>query len=524
MTFAKRFAFHTVLSIVFGLIFFLPDFIFHLFYENYFIFNIKIYKEFLAFIAINFIILSIYSFRVKFLFYALFATFSFAELIHYSFFHSLIMPYEIPLLFSQSEEILDSLNGVIRYIVVPISLYLLQLFILFFLSRQTHNLVVKYKRYPIAVIVLVLMAGSIVASFRKEGDVFLPKAESSSIKNLYNAISWANGKIIPSYLFDKTKDIRFEPYRVEKIDEQKYRNIIVVMGESLGAKYMSLYGFGKKTTPKLDSLKDRIEYSWGYSCAVTTDVAVPTFFLLKREPKNSIVFLKGETNLFSLAKKAGYKTHYITTQKLTILGGFMANSVDIVKSRKDFDPPIYDEYLLKYLDRVDFSKKNFIVLHQRNSHSPYDQNTPKEFYKFKFKGLDFKEYMRGSYFNSLLYTDHILYKVIKKASSINSPTIVFITSDHSEMMGYEDEKGRFGHTYLGFEDAKVPFIVYKNRLVKDMNLSLKNTISHYQFSKMIAKSIGYKIINPNENGEFYINGIDIDGLNGYISYKELGKL
>ena len=94
------------------------------------------------------------------------------------------------------------------------------------------------------------------------------------------------------------------------------------------------------------------------------------------------------------------------------------------------------------------------------------------------------------------------------------------------MMGHKEEEGRFGHSYLGLGDAKVPMIVYQNStaLKSQESIDLEGVISHYQFGKIIARAIGYNIINPNENGEYYINGVDISGAQGFLSYRKKGKL
>jgi len=111
---------HLIFSLLFTILFFLPDLLFKLMHSEYFIFNLKVYKEFIGLFVLNMILLSIGSFKLRYLLYTLFYTFSFTELLHYSFFHSLIMPYEVPMLFDQSEEILDSLGGVWLKIKSPI--------------------------------------------------------------------------------------------------------------------------------------------------------------------------------------------------------------------------------------------------------------------------------------------------------------------------------------------------------------------------------------------------------------------
>lgn len=528
LSIVKKIVLHTLLSLSLALLFFLPDLLFKLAHHEYLIWNIKLYKEFAAFFVLNFILLSIANFKIKYFFYALFMLFAFSELLHYSFFHSLIMPYEVPMLFSQSEEMLDTLQGVWGYMILPVVIFAVMLLLLYFILKRSQTVILKGRYIPVILTLLVLSAGSIVASKRESPYVFLPKVESSAIKNMYNVLSWTTAKELPKLMGKKRELPHYKPYTVHDIAIEKPHTIIVVMGESLGARYMSLYGFDKPTTPKLEQDRDLLLHTWGYSAGVNTDVSVPTFFMLKREPQNNMVFLKGETNLFALAKQAGYKTHYITMQKLTILGGFLGSNVDVVLSKKDFNAQhkFYDEALVEYLKGVDFSKKNFIVLHQRNSHSPYDKQTPRAFYKFPFEGKPYKTYMQNSYYNSLLYTDTLYDKIIQIAKKQDDSTIVFFTSDHSEMLGNKDEEGRFGHSFLGFADAKVPLMIYLNKKALPLKSSfdLKDIFSHYQFGKLIAKSLGKEIINPNENGQYFINGVDISGTQGYLTYTKRGAL
>ncbi len=519
---------HLLLSILFSILFFLPDILFKVFHHEYFIFHVKLYKEFIAFVVLNFIILSLHSFRLKYGFYILFMVFSFSELIHYSFFRSLIMPYEIPMFFAQSEEMLDTLEGVWSYMFVPVAILIGMLALIYFILKRVNTWTLKGGKLSLFMMIFILLIGSVVATQRKTPYVFLPKAQSTSIKNMYTVLSWSMAKEMPSVFGKENVLPRFKPYTIKDVKIKKPQTIVVVMGESLGAKYMSLYGFEKETTPKLNNRKNELLYTWGYSAGINTDVAVPTFFALKREPQNNMVFLKGETNLFTMAKNAGYKTHYITTQRLTVMGSFLGGSVDVLRSKSYFKSKeeVYDEVLLEYLKNIDFSKKNFIVLHQRNSHSPYDKYTPKAYHTFKFDKDDYTSYMRGSYYNSVLYTDTLLDSMIHVLEKQEKSAVLFFTSDHSEMLGMKDEEGRFGHLFLGYADAKVPMITYVNKSATYLQstLNLENVISHYQFAKKITNVLGKDILNPNENGEFYINGVDISGSQGYLTYKNRGKL
>ncbi len=496
-------------------IFLLPDIVFKLFYPHYLHFDLSIFKEIAALLLLSYLILSIKSYALRLLFAIFIATLSFVQLFHFSYFHSYLMPYEIAMS-DQIPEILDTLGEIIQYTYLPLLLFVFQILLLaLFLKLKRPSI-----RYAPLIIVLLLAIGPISAIKRKRAYIYLPKATSLSFKNTFNALSWYLAK----EFFTTKKRPTFKEYQAKDISKPLAKNIIVIMGESLNARYMSLFGYPKISTPYLDSIKNspNFLYTWGYSGGVTTDISVPSFFALKREPQNIAPLIKPTTNLLHLAKEKGFSTHYITTQNLFVIGGVLADFADITKVFKG-----YDEKLIEYLKKVDFNKSNFVILHQRNSHSPYEKYTPPAFYHFSFKGLPYKEYMLHSYLNSVSYTDHIIKEVFETSDKLKECTLTFMTSDHGEMMGAKDEGGRFGHVFLGFADAKVPMIIYANKACqKDVvkRLSLQNVISHYQFAKLIAKALGYNIINPNEDGSYYINGVGIAGEKGFIQYRKKGKL
>jgi glucan phosphoethanolaminetransferase (alkaline phosphatase superfamily) len=256
-------------------------------------------------------------------------------------------------------------------------------------------------------------------------------------------------------------------------------------------------------------------YKKAYASGVDTLTAVPTFFLMKREPENISLLGKTYTNLMTLAKQHGYKVSYITTQKLNIMAPYSGDA-DYIKKLEG-----KDEVLVKALNNIDFSKKNFIVLHQRNSHSPYENFTPEKFYEYPFKNKDFQTYMLNSYANSILYTDYVMKLLIKKIKTIPN-SVVFITSDHAELMGLKEEDGRYGHSYLSREGAKVPVMIYMNGLDKKLEKQYRKVkcFNHYNLGKMVANAVGYSVVNTNENDKYYIQGTSIDGTNGFIEYSE----
>ena len=514
----KKLYFHVVVAMTITFVLLLPDIVYSLYDDTYILFTLKTLKEVFAIFLIANIVISFMSKRLSFIILLFFVLLSFIELLHYSFFHGFLIHYEILFFFTQFSEIEESLKGVLSYMTIPIIIFVLQVLsiyiILFRLKIETFKI-----RYIEFLIFIALLIVPISAHKRHNISSMMPTHQSISIINTYNTISLFVGRELPSYFISKKVVKNFKPYDIYDSNITNLpKNIIVVMGESLGYKHMGLFGADVDDTPYLDSLKNdkNFIYKKGYSSGVDTLTAVPTFFTLKREPENVLLLGNGSTNILNLAKKHHYHVHYITTQKLNIMASYLG-SVEDVKGLKGKDKLLIDE-----LNMIDFSKRNLIILHQRNSHSPYEDSTPKEFYKYPFRDKDYHEFMLNSYHNSILYTDYILNSVISKVKEIPQ-SVVFMTSDHAEMLGLPEEDGRYGHSYLSREVAKVPFLIYYNgtNSILKRDYRKDGCYNHYNFGKLVLNSMGYSVNNPNNDGTYYIQGTSIDGTHGFINYKEI---
>jgi glucan phosphoethanolaminetransferase (alkaline phosphatase superfamily) len=506
---------HIIYSFVLAAIFVLPDFIFGFMYNGYYTFSQKSLKESIIILVLSFLILAIKSYRAKLFVSFVFITLSFFEILHYKYFHGLIFHYEMIFFFTQFTELTESLGSVLQYMILPSVIYISQIILVIFIINISKKKIFAIK-YVWIMILIFFMVGIISANKRHNISSMMPTNKSYSIVNMYNAISLFLGREVVNYIFSVKKIKKYKDYKMEKITDYTLpKNIIFIMGESLNYRLMHLFGFNMDTTPNLDKLKNdnNFIYKKAFSGGVDTLTAVPTFFLLKREPDNIAKIGKKNTNLISLAKKNGYKVYYVTTQKLNIMAPYNSDA-DIIKRYKD-----KDEKMFEIFKDIDFSKKNFIILHQRNSHSPYEASTPKRFYKYSIDNKDLKEYRLNSYANSIRYTDFIINKainIIKKHKN----SILFMTSDHSETFGSKEAKYRYGHGFLNKAVARVPILFYANsvddRLVEEFrNLKCFN---HYTLGKFIAKVLGFKVENPNENDTYFIQGTYIDGTHGFIKY------
>jgi glucan phosphoethanolaminetransferase (alkaline phosphatase superfamily) len=192
----------------------------------------------------------------------------------------------------------------------------------------------------------------------------------------------------------------------------------------------------------------------------------------------------------------------------------LLNYADIKKTRKDFNEK-YDDALLKELKKIPFKEKTFVVLHFRANHSPYEEYTPKSFYKWPFNYENYHKYKIYSYYDSVLYVDYIISNIINYMKKNHKNFVIYFTSDHGEMLGFPDEKGKYGHSQLVLGDTYVPFLYYSDKFDKNLTKKLYN---HYLISKMLTRDLGYEIINPNENGLYFVNGVKIDGSAGWMEY------
>jgi len=477
----------------------------------------------------SFIVLMAKSIWVRFLFLSIAMLFTLCELAYYTYFGTIMSPYVILLFFTQMADVAEAFIELMRYVYIPfVLIFIIATPVLITLLKFDEKLEGNTLRYKHAgkLLLILLLSFPAVVFFSKDTSPFQPFLYSHSVKNFFSSIALLAGKELPRAFGLDIEKISFEPYKVMRYTfEPPKQNIILIMGESLGYPRMSLFGYELDTTPNLKKLQknDGLIARKALSGGVQTDVSIPTFFSLKREPKNSDLLLKPENNLLNMAKNMGYKVHYISVQNSGYIGKQVASYADVVMDNKSFEEKLgtkdyYDEVLVEYLKSVDLSIPNFIVLNQRNSHFPYEKNTPEKFRKFSYDKKDFDDYNIKTYASALLYTDYIYSEVIKYLKNYSPlPAMFFATSDHGEMMG---ENGRWGHSQLIFDAAKVPFLFWHKggdmETIEDIS-EARDGITHYEIGKLVAYALGYFVFNPNEDGDFYINGIDINGRGGYIT-------
>lgn len=218
---------------------------------------------------------------------------------------------------------------------------------------------------------------------------------------------------------------------------KKPHTIIMVIGESASRYYMSAYRDTEHdTTPWMREKsvdEDFILFRHAYSCWGQT---VPSLerALTEKNQYNDKDFNKSIT-LVDLARAAGYTTHWYSNQgiissadtPITLVGKTADYSKWIQEDIANTAEPIYDTGLLPYLEKVDPTKNNFVVLHLKGSHDNYINRYPKEFSRW---GDPDKCQPIIDYDNSLAFTDRFLEEVFTYArKNLNLQSMLYF-SDH----------------------------------------------------------------------------------------------
>ena len=359
-----------------------------------------------------------------------------------------------------------------------------------------------------------------------------PYKKLPSLANSLNSYSAYFCYFLPRK-FIKKDGKQFASYNIIKEKNVSDTTIVFVVGESFTFRRMSLFGFEKKTTPHLDKLKQdkNFIYKKCLSAATATRATMPLLFNIQYNPLNENVIKKQKTNMFKLAKEAGFKTFFISAQSSNCLTGIGTKFIDKFISfdtEKDIFEKNRDEGLLMLAKKMDIGRKNLIVLHQRNIHDPFTKNYAhrKEFFKFPVNNsLPYAQKRKNAYDNGVLYNDYLFNEIInyyKKSTKGN--LYIFITSDHGEVFG--EKNGYYGHTKLIEGCFSVPFLFYSSSTNGKIEKKIKNSFypTHYETGNFIAECMGYRIENPNiEKDIVYVNGSAAFGNYGYAKVKRLKK-
>ncbi|SKA62313.1 Phosphoethanolamine transferase for glucans (OPG), alkaline phosphatase superfamily [Succinivibrio dextrinosolvens DSM 3072] len=143
----------------------------------------------------------------------------------------------------------------------------------------------------------------------------------------------------------------------------KYDNYVVIIGESMRSDFMSAYGFPVDTTPFIKKMNKHYISNF-ISPAPNTTISVPRFLSLTVEGK-----LQDNNNAVTMAKLAGFDTHWISSQGYSGISCSSAGRVARYADSKSFVPVQNDFVLLPLIEKtLKNNHKKVIFVHIVGSH------------------------------------------------------------------------------------------------------------------------------------------------------------
>ena len=212
------------------------------------------------------------------------------------------------------------------------------------------------------------------------------------------------------------------------------------------------------TTPWLSSQKNNknfILFPHAYSIAANTVIAVSNA-LTEMNQYNNKKFYES-CSIVDIAHKLDYKVYWYSNQGH--LGSadtpvtLIADTADVAKwTKQKLNQVQYDSSLISYLNEIDSTKNNFVVLHFMGSHEDCINRYPQEFAKFS-KPNEFD--MVTNYDDSLAYTDYILKNIHHYASENLNLQAMLYFSDHGG-----DPYRKRHPDQSGFRFLQIPLFIY----------------------------------------------------------------
>ncbi|MFT5782298.1 MAG: heptose-I-phosphate ethanolaminephosphotransferase [Pseudomonas sp.] len=252
--------------------------------------------------------------------------------------------------------------------------------------------------------------------------------------------------------------------------------LVLVLGESTNRQRMSLYGYPRATTPKLDKLREQL--------AVFDNVVTPRPYTI--EALQQVLTFADETapdaylttpSIMNMMKQAGYKTYWITNQQTmtkrnTMLTTFskQADEQVYLNNNLNQDARQYDGDVLAPFTKVlaDAAPRKLIIIHLLGTHMSYKYRYPSEFDQFTDRSgvpawvTDDQLATYNSYDNAVLYNDFVVSSLIEEFAVTKPNGFLLYLSDHGEAV-FDSPEGNV----LGRNEGKptapmytIPFMLW----------------------------------------------------------------
>lgn len=264
---------------------------------------------------------------------------------------------------------------------------------------------------------------------------------------------------------------QMQPFEVVVSDEKAPQTLVVVIGESLTRRHMSLYGYDRDTNPLLATHESSLKI---YRDVVSPQVhTIPVLRdILTFADAEHPEYLTVRPSLFELFNRAGYETYLISNQPLEESGSSYEPLLKLANHTLDLsktDEP--DGVLLSAFEQaLTNGKRKLIVVHLMGSHAVYKFRYPPSFARFDHLAQPLAARQTplsvndleavDQYDNSVLYNDFVIANMIDLTARKDESSAMLYFSDHGEEVF--DFRDFAGHAYEKTSTymCEVPFIVW----------------------------------------------------------------
>jgi glucan phosphoethanolaminetransferase (alkaline phosphatase superfamily) len=443
------------------------------------------------------------------------------QMSHLSYFGTQILPSEIWLLLSEFHEIQGTLLVELEHLLIPLILTLTPALIGLYMIKKSQDL---WGHHLMGLVFILYFLYNPVRTY-VTGNTWgrQPSTRELSGMNVYLSFSYFAGKILPHKIFNSHYSAKPNTSLKLKLSHgapSVWENVILVLGESLSPHQMSLFGYNKPSTPfLLSELKNPHFFATkSLSGGVSTDISVAFLMNMGFGEAGALKASKAEHCLIKLAKKKSFTTHFLSaqsSQQLRYIAPYLCSSfLDDYRSLNEIAPTMNDlsaddKVLLPELEKIlHLNSKQFIILHQRGSHAPWEARSLEKNRRFPHTSKV------NHYDNSVVEFDLFMKELSLILEKSGEKTLVIYLSDHGEALG---QAGLWGHGRLDRPSFEVPILIWGHHQgLNPSTQKIPHYVPHYNATLYLAEELGYK---PDQNfwilpNDYTIYGNDIDGFAG----------
>jgi len=265
-------------------------------------------------------------------------------------------------------------------------------------------------------------------------------------------------------------------------DTHEKQTFVLVIGESTNRQRMSLYGYRRDTTPKLDAMSDNLIAFDNVIAARPYTIESLRLALTFGNGADPAIELS-KPNIVSLMQRAGFKTFWITNQQTissrnTLLTAYsqMADEKVYLNNNRVQSSSHHDDVVLEPFAKAmaDNADKKFIIVHLLGTHIGYQHRYPKSFEIFTDASTTDKlnakqQRMFNQYDNAVAYNDFIMAQLVQQYQQTSPYGAMLYFSDHGEevfdfrLFQGRNERDPTSHMFT------VPFIVIPGAAWSEQN-------------------------------------------------------